>query len=676
MKMLESSVATTPLTPEEESRIYQPDQEWSDEFALKVAVQDFQQAETFRTAQHDWRWRTHFALYESYVEQKPWEGTRIPRSSLPIYLCFEQIESMLPRILSAIFANRPWFEAEPEPGTSADAARAARDLLRTQLDQMESPRQVVLEWIKSGLIHGDGIMSLSWIQKETKRKKYIPTYQQQFHTIKIGEQEQQIPAGFKRILQMKTETDIENRPELEFINLTDFYIDPNTSSVSPKHKSCRYAATRHLLDVDTVDALRQNKEFNIPPKELLHVMAKHKSSAQGDITKSGMETARGGFWNPQIDQTVDPGGKRIEVIKYCQNERYVYVLNREWCAYNQPNPYGFKPFYHFSYAQVLGRFYSLGMCDVLEGEQRFRASLRNARVDEISLNIHRPMIKRRGISTPTYMLRARPGQVLEAENPKEDFAFPDPPNVLQSAYIEDQYSQAEAQRVTGMTDLVASGMGQAGGNSASRTATGIGAQVSAGSSRIQFQVENCEDIGIEPMLNDMLALNQIYPPISNVQVKGQNGATYPVSPEVIINSNIKFKLRASAKMRARQALMQALPLVLQTIMNPALRQQLAERGERINFKELLNMVLEMTGYETMNDLILPLTPQEKQAMNQPPSKDMLHMQMQKERLASHEKTTTQKLAAQAESESSQQQMELVRAIMAPTIKMMTEEPKK
>src|SRR5947208_1693164 len=127
--MPEAAQATVPLTPDEEAKIPRPDQDWSDDFALKIVVQDFQRAESFRTMNHDARWRSHDMLYEAWSQQLYWEGTNVPRSSVPVFLAFEQVESILPKLLSAIFADNPWFLADPMPGTSAEEARSARDVV-------------------------------------------------------------------------------------------------------------------------------------------------------------------------------------------------------------------------------------------------------------------------------------------------------------------------------------------------------------------------------------------------------------------------------------------------------------------------------------------------------------------------------------------------------------------
>src|SRR5206468_3312403 len=134
--------------------------------------------------------------------------------------------------------------------------------------------------------------------------------------------------------------------------------------------------------------------------------------------------------------------------------------------------------------------------------------------------------------------------------------------------FEVQASENRAQKVSGVTDLAVLGTPTAGGNSASRTATGVNSQVAASTSRLQYLVENAEALGIEPMLNHVWALNQLYPPLGGVSVKGEQGQ-YRMSPDVIINSNVKFAMRASAKMQSKQALLQVFPLVMQSLANPA-----------------------------------------------------------------------------------------------------------
>lgn len=616
----------TPLTDKQQEEIHLPTDLWSDDFAVKVAVQDFGKAEAYRTQNCDWRWRTANELYQAWVQQKYWEGTRIPRASIGVFVAFEQIESMLPKILSAIFADNPWFQSDPLPGTTAEQARAWGDHIRDQMDRTDV-REVMRRWVKSALTFGNGIMKLSWISQEREKLEWLPKWQQRQSM--MGNRPQ-----FERVLSKQKVKYIENRPVLEWVNLGDFYIDPNCPSPNIQH--AQYVVERKMVTVADLEALRDVKPFKIPSTATLNAMANYKPTTQGDSTKSTSELFRLGSWYPANDQTVDPGGKRIEVLEYQTEERVVQVANRNTAILNIPNSYGFKTYYDACYADVLGRFYGMGVCDIVEGEQRLQQALVNGRLDELSLALHRPMIKKLGIKTPTYALRVRPGQIWEAEDPSKDYQFLKVDNITANAYVESQASELRVQKTTGMSDMFAQGVPASGGNSANRTATGIGQQAQAGSERIRYLVENLENTGIEPMLNDVVTLNKMFPPIGTSMA------------DVVALSKIQLSMRASAKMQSRASLMQAFPLIFQTLANPGLMQELAASGLTVEWKEAVFMLLDMTGYKNRADLIRPLTPQEMQARKQPPPEAIMKLQAEQQQLQA--KAQLEQLRIQGETE--------------------------
>lgn len=632
--ILNPDSAFLPLT-EAEERIRQPIDPWSDTMALKITMHDFNAAQAYRSQNQDWRWRVHDELYLAWVAQKYWEGTKVPRSSIPVYLAFEQVESMMPKLMGAIFGDAPWFQADPGVGTLASQAKAFRDLVKDQMDEA-GVREVLRLAIKDAMIYGNGIVELSWISRMTKSVKWVPRWEpkQQF---KMHQPGQATPldgtSDMRRVLDKRETEDIENKPRLTHISIKDFYVDPNCPS--PDVRKAEYVCTRVLKPIAWLDSLRDNKEFKIPSNVDLAEMAQQKSSRQADTTKSAIEMMRFGSWAPQNDETSDPAGKRIELITRTSKDRVVWVVNGERVIFNKPNPYGFINYYDAFYSDVPDRFYAMSICDVIEGEQRFRTSLINARVDELALTLHAPVQYRRGLNIPSYQLRVRPGQVIQVDEPGKDYIRTEMGSVTQNAYIEDQASDARAQKTTGLSDLIASGMPQAGGNSASRTATGIGAQVNAGSSRIQYLVENLEDTFIEPLLNDVVRLNMLFPPIGT-----------PVA-QIAQLSKVKLFMRASAKMSSRMALMQTFPLLLQSILNPAFLQHLAQAGKTINFEAFFEMLLDTTGVKNRADLIQPMSPQEQQQLQQQNMAEMqLKMGMQKERLQSQQQQTTEKLTAQ------------------------------
>jgi len=662
--------ANEPLTNTEENRILEPIDPWSDAMAKKITVQDFSAAESYRTANHDWRFRIADELYLGWVQQKYWEGTKIPRASVPVFVAFEQVEALLPKIMSAIFAEDPWFQTDPDLAAGT-TARDARDFQALVIRQMEdtSAREVMRRAIKSAMIYGNGIAGLSWESEEVKSLKYVARWKQPAPPpVPMNGNILQMlrpPGRPRRVLDKVQSTEIVNRPKLEYISLKDFYIDPNCPS--PIIQDAAYCCVRALKPIAYFDGLRKNKEFNIPSNEELVQLAKMKPSAQGDITKAVSESMRSASWAPQNDKTVDPAGKRMEVIARWSEDRVVWVLNREIPILNKPNPYGLVHFYDAFYADVLDRFYAQGICDVVEGEQRLQVAILGNRLDELSLNIHRPVQVRRGLNVPAYQLRVRPGQVIPVDTPGADYKLTEVSEITGQVYIEVNASEARVQKTTGLTDLIATGMPQSGGNSASRTATGIGAIVNAGSSRIQYLVENLEDTFIEPILNGVVSLNQLYPPIALPLAK------------VVALAKLKFYMRASARMQSKMALMQTFPLIMQSVANPAFMAQLAQIGQTVDFAELFNMVLDMTGYRNRADLIRSLTPAEQQMLKQPPPDQILKERMQDKRIQSqaviqrgkqdHQTQLEQmRLEADQSNESRRMYSELTKALMPVAIK--------
>lgn len=599
-----------PLTSKQEDMVHMPTELWSDDFALKVAVQDFSKAEAYRTQNADWRWRTANELYQSWVTQKYWEGTKIPRASIGVFVAFEQIESMLPKNMGAIFADNPWMEAKPIGKTTADQAREWRDHL---MDQMEDAhvREIFRLCSKDRFMYGNGIMKLSWSLREVEELMWLACMRQKPST--SGRPE------YERILDKFTTKTIENKPQLEHVLLPDFYIDPNCASPVIQGNA-GYVVQRKLVTVEDLAALRNLEPYKIPSDDVLLSWATQKPSTNGDQTKGSAELFRMGFWAPQLDQSIDPGRQLIEVLEYWREDRHVLVGNRAKALLNVPNSYGFIPFYDWFYADVPGRFYAMGVCDVVEGEQRLQSSTLNARLDELSLSIHRPMVKKLGVKTPTYALRSRPGQIWEAENPEKDYKFMEVQNVTQNAFTEVAASENRVQKTVGQADLYSTGTVGSGGNAAGRTATGIGAQVNAGTSRTQYIVENDEDNVIEPMLNHVVKLNRMFPPVGSDKLN------------TIAFSNIQVFMRASAKMQARMSLLQSFPLVFQSLTNPGFVSEMATQGVTPDWKELFTMLVDMTGYRNRADLMRPLTPQEQQMRNQPPAAELIKIQMQQERI--------------------------------------------
>lgn len=636
--------ALGPLTQAEQTNVITPEEPWSDSYAAKVALSDFQKAEAFRTQNHDWRFRNADELYLAWTGVKYWDGTKVPRSSLPIYLCYQQIESLLPSLMSSIFGVYPPFDTIPDGSTTTAEALQVEQLILHQMERVNL-REEFRKVAKSGLVYGNGIGELTWESYEQQRRKFIvqrKPVNRTFAHPTMGNL--QFTVGSRAVVSEKTYTDTVNMPAAKYVAIQDFYIDPNCPSPNPQE--AEYTVKRVLMPIEDLLRYKEQKVFNIPDKATLYQWSKSKPATQGDYSKHNTELLRQGQWWPGNDFSTAAAAGRVEILVYTTRDRIVWLGNREAAVLNVANPYGFINYFNFCYTDVPNRFYGLAVTDIAEGEQRLQVGILNARLDELALSIHRPVIKKRGYQFSQPQLRIRPGVNWEADDPGKDIVFPEIPDVTNQAFVEVEASQRRIQQYTGVTDLAVLGTpGGTVGNSANRTATGVGAQTQASSKRIQYLVETIESTFLEPLISAWHKLNQKFlDPQQAIDILGPDGKLIQLDPMQVKNSECRFKFLASARMQSKAATLQAMPILMQTFLNPAFMQTLAQvNGKKLNVEFLGDRALDAMNIRG-GDVFLPLTPDEQQKLNQPSPQDLMKLQMQRERMNTMEDMQQEKIS--------------------------------
>jgi hypothetical protein len=640
-----------PMTTEEREKPKLPTETWSDEYAAKIALGDFKRAEGYRTINHDWRFRVSDQLYLAWTQRRTWEGTKIPRSSVGIFLALEQIEALLPSVVLSLFPdnNRLPFDVEPEPSTTPAQADAVRDLISWQLQDIGEPgkylslREVARRAYKQSYIYGNGIVEFGVLDRNITRNHFtrtqVPVRQTVAHPL-TGEPVA-VPTGqFRSIVQKRMQMQHVVRPMLSNVDIRDFYWDPNCNSHNINDGG--FCATRHLMSVNRVMEFAKTEGFNIPSATQLLRLAQIKTMTQGDSSKMNLEAFRGMTYQPTIDYSVDPALAQLEVIRYWQANRHVWLLGRQWVAYNQPNQFGMLPFLDAFYVDVPSRFAGLSICDLVEGDQKLAEAIVNARIDELNLMIHRPLIVKEGRAFSASQQRLRPGVVWKVEDPANDIKWMDSQPVTQDAYIEVQALEQRVQKKTGVTDLAVLGTPASGGNSANRTATGVSTQEGASGKRIQYHVENAEDQFIVPALNIIHALNQVFLPLDEMQqVLGPEGSMIQVDPVDVMNAGVRFRMNASSKLKIKAALAQGgLGILIQTLLNPDLDKLAFVQGVRLDLKQVTRIINDTFSLPPQA-LWVPMEPEYKQTMMQLNMMQFqMKMQEQQQRLQSHQQVAT------------------------------------
>lgn len=631
-----------PLPYDQQHKILTADDKWSDEYALSVIRSDWAYAESYRINAHDWRYRNSDELYLAWAGQQYWEGTRVPRSSLGVYVVFEQIQAALSKLVPQVSNPDTYqFKVEGIANPETDLVLLAwKTLITKQLAETRF-RSEVEQAVQCLLQHGNGVLEVGVEDYEEEYisfdKKIVPTEMTTMYHPVNGPVP--VPSKTEERFTRKVQTDRKSRPYVRYVSVKDLYVDPNCES--PDIQDAGYVIKRVYMRAEDVKALSKVKDFRIPDDRYLTQLSHAKSTANQDVTKLSAELFRYNMWNPSQDYTSDPSQKRIAVIEYTHKARKVWWLQggdgTQSIIYNKPNRYGRINYFSASYADVLDRWHSLSVADVAEGEQRLQQAIINARVDELALALHPPIYKRRGVTVPWYQLKRAPGRVVETES-VDDIKEAEIHNITQQAFVEVAASENRVQRITGLTDLAALGTPASGGNSANRTATGVNTQAGATQDRMRYIVENIEDDLIERVVNFVIYCDRKFLDVKSAANWLKLDPRFQqLDPLKVMNTRVYSECRASTKMAGKAALLQNWPLIIQTYMNPEfvnLMQQV--HGVTLDPKSVEHTLWDSLTYSPQTPWFIPMSDQQKQQMQQPPPEAMMKAQLQQAQTQSDE----------------------------------------
>ncbi len=559
--------------------------------ALGLVNSQYERYHIWRYRNHDRRWNTDDALYWGWVPQRRWEGTQVARASLGVPLAFEQAEAAAPIIMNALFGDVEWFEVDPLGETTTAEARQQKERLMYLLENPQNKfgstaRNEIRLAVKQLLVYGNGVVNVE-------------------HDGTSGD------------------------PVVEWTDLRDLYIDPGLST--PLLDDSKMGVVhRDFMSLDELEALRGSPGIRLPDPVSLRLLSNQRPSDTADITKQNQEAYRNVIYRPGYDDSTDYGpGRQWEVPRYVSASRIIWVLQRRWVMYNQLNPYNFITYCAAPCYITAGRFYGMGIADALEGNQKYIQAILNGHLDELSLQLNPPRARSRQAAMTQGSLVIRPGQVWELNNPKEDMIFYPPSGATKDGWQEIQFMESASEKRTGVTSMITNGMPLR--SNASRTATGIQAQTSGPTTRLQAIVEQIEDYMIVPMLYKMIAIDAAQAQSDDSSLRGMtaNGKYTSLNP-ASMKRPVKFRIKASSRMLTQQKLQFIAPFLSQYLMNGAFMAQLAKSGQTIDFSEFFNLIQDATGTRSSYKLIRPLNEQEQRSMLSPAPSEAMQQQTQRE----------------------------------------------
>lgn len=463
---------------------------------LDKVIRDFDSAVMTR-APHEEKWVRWYKLYRSYTEKKD------TGANLFIPYTFSAIESVVPRLISTMFASRPFIGVLPVNEESVDKAKMHEKLLDYQLTQRINTIELASMWIKEALMYGTSHIKPVWRYEIRNVKQKVPVTSILGVSMESKYQDTEIVAY--------------DDPHVEHIDIWDIYVDPDATSVD----DAEYVVHRVFRTKEHIKRMAQNGIY----KNIEKIGNSFSPTSSDEIGSEERMSSIGLSKSPKQQD-------KIELLEYWTDERIIVVANRSAIIRNEPNPFwhGKKPFIRIVDHPVPHEYYGIGEIEPIEYLQYELNDTRNQRMDNVNLVLNRMWKVLRGADIVPEQLISRPGGFIEVDDMGdiEEIKFTD---VTSSSYKEEEEIKRDIDRTVGVFDY-------ARGETTDRRETATTASIlsNAANERFKLKVQLMEDMGLRRLGLMLIQLNQQFIDSERViRVVGDDGVNFEIlSPEDIM----------------------------------------------------------------------------------------------------------------------------------------------
>ena len=591
---------------------------YTDPAVLSIVVQDYESSSAWL---NDRRWPLNWnetdILYQSPRTLAVFEGSSVTKANVSRFSVAKQVNSLAPAISGAIFSDPVPFEIRPRPSSHSNGARAWKELIAEQLDEINFKQE--LSYGIQGMVNqGTVIFKAGW-ETETR----VETHYRR----KAAPPQVDMPLGDPMTVFTEASDEFEaidvevtrNRPTFEKCELGTVFCSPTWKNPNQIWKS-PYIIHERYLNYDNLQQLRNNPDYDIPSDEILRAIFMPNSEEQTEgieAVEQSLTANTSVHHAAQRDEDVseDPLLKPMQVLEWWDKGQCRVVLQKKCVIRNKKHCLPEKPFFSANYWDIDNAGYGMGVGRIAGADQRVEQGMLNALLDILAFAVQPEYAVARGANVPTQDQRRRLGgiRLVDGNDATKAISLVPQPQVPPDAWRAIQAVIGSSEGATGADQATVQGSVPGRGSSFGRSGTGAGAIAAASSGRLQSPVERVVDGVLIPFLKFLFQMNKERMPISEIRaVLAERTDDLVPDFQEFMNMNAKFETLAGTKLAARNRMAQALPFLLEVFGNQALVQQLSETGWKVNAMELVNMVLDMSEWKNKRDLVVMMTPEEKQ----------------------------------------------------------------
>ena len=472
-------------------------------------LEAFREGHDYRKSNYDKRWDKYHAQYRSVLPDK----TTYPyMARLFIPYSFFSVETIIPRMVSAVFESDPVVSVLPQMIEDVQRSKIMEIVINYQLKRMDMFNTYV-EMAKNACVYGTAVGKVDWetkFQRKKRLKKNTITNFDGSEDTAIEEDENGKPVT--ETYELKTF----DGPMVTAISPYDFVIEPRAKSIDDAQYCIMISQPtyKHLEDMEKIGVYKNVKKLKTIAAKIL---AKDNKNIYKDVDIS----------NP--DTFTIPTNTRFTLYEYWENDRVIVLAEEEVILRDEPNPYWHckKPFVDARLCIDPGFYWGIGLMEMIECLQSELNDVRNQRLDNIKLAMNCMWKVERGAQVDLEDLYSEPGAVF-LTNYNDGIAPIEVKDVTGSAFADAKQIEEDIMNTLGTYDYAR------GKESSDReTATGILSLQEVASMRFKFMtIIMCKNF-IGNAVERIAALDEQYL-TEDVVVRLTNGQIEQYAPEDVI----------------------------------------------------------------------------------------------------------------------------------------------
>lgn len=561
-------------------------------------------------------WRDAITLYNNPRPLETFGDTYILAPNVQRWTIATTVNSVIPSLKKGMFYSDPPFLSRPRPGTSKTIVDAKTAVARYVLDKTNFKNEVSEAFEQFALL---GTCIVKWgvetvEEIEPKRKssaRQIPSSSDVAANATATQDEEP---------QIIEEQKVVTRPWFQFKDIRNVLVAPNLKS--PDIRRADWVVDQCYADYYELKALKEDPRYNIPDDFIEWFFTPAETSFTPTKLAAEASTQPEGYVPTGADDTIehsgDPLRKKLEILEYQDNQRVIAVINRKYVIRSEKNEFGCITYFSANWWNRPKAFWGIGLGTLLAGNQRVDSGAINAILKQLSFGSNASYIKSRDSGAITQMMRTGLGRVhmVDGEVDKA-YRLLDTPKIDPNVWAALRESQQSTESASGADAALVGGSTAGPRNGMGRSAGGANLLAGASATRLEGPLDHFIDQIFIPWLYKLDELVFRYMPDQTIlDIVGKElGSALVIDMQEYHDGKVEYDVLAGTYASARQIMVQSLTILTQILENPQLQEFLAEiHGEYIDLKTLAKMYIEASQWGDTQDLIKPMTPQMKDAL--------------------------------------------------------------